>query len=86
MWIAEGNPDVARDRALMTRLGLSPLIPPGLTANADGVVETPAESACHAPAEATARESPHVHGPGCAHGHAPAATRPATACNATRQR
>src|SRR6187399_2305179 len=50
--LTTGNPDVARDRALMTRLGIGPLIPAGLTANADGVVETREE---------------HVHGPGCSH-------------------
>jgi biotin synthase len=57
--LTTGNPDVARDRALMARLGIDPLVPPGLAAE-------------------------HVHGPGCAHDHAPA--RPVAACNATRQR
>jgi biotin synthase len=74
--LTTGNPDVARDRALMQRLGIGPLIPPGVTVT-DGIVE---ESA-HAHPE-------HEHGPGCAHdhgqGHAPA--RPGSACNATRQR
>ncbi len=30
--LTTGNPDVARDRALMTRLGIGPLVPPGLAA------------------------------------------------------
>src|SRR5688572_30328954 len=30
--LTTGNPDVARDRALMTRLGIAPLVPPGLAA------------------------------------------------------
>jgi len=58
--LTTGNPDVARDRALMQRLGIEPLVPPGLGSDE------------------------HVHGPGCAHDHAPA--RPGAACNATRQR
>jgi biotin synthase len=70
--LTTGNPDVARDRALMTRLGIEPLVPPGVAAaNGNGAQHT------HAEAE-------HVHGPGCAHGHAPA--RPDQSCNATRQR
>src|SRR5688572_4426160 len=75
--LTTGNPDVARDRALMTRLGIGPLIPAGLEANADGVVE----GREHHHHETVAG---HVHGPGCAHEHAPA--RPGAACNATRQR
>ena len=77
--LTTGNPDVARDRALMARLGMEPLIPPGLAAGSNGVVEIPA----HDPAG----QAGHVHGPGCAHVHdhqAPA--RPAAACSATRQR
>jgi biotin synthase len=68
--LTTGNPDVARDRALMTRLGIEPLVPTGLAANA-----------AHAPEQAC---DGHVHGPGCSHAQAPA--RPAAACNATRQR
>ena len=30
--LTTGNPDVARDRALLTRLGIEPLVPPGLAA------------------------------------------------------
>jgi len=75
--LTTGNPDVARDRALMTRLGIGPLIPAGLTANADGVVET-REHHHHE------NVSEHVHGPDCSHDHAPA--RPTAACNTTRQR
>jgi biotin synthase len=67
--LTTGNPDVARDRALMTRLGMEPLVPPGLAAG-DGARDAEADG--------------HVHGPGCAHEHAPA--RPSAACNATRQR
>ena len=59
--LTTGNPDVARDRALLERLGIHTLTPPALA--------EPAE---------------HVHGPDCAHAHAPA--RPGAACNATRQR
>ncbi len=73
--LTTGNPDVQRDRELMTRLGIEPLIPPGL---ANG-----SEPHAHAHAE-------HVHGPGCAHAHehepAHAPVRPGAACNATRQR
>ena len=75
--LTTGNPDVARDRALMTRLGIGPLIPAGLTANADGVVEAREHHHHETVVE-------HVHGPGCGHEHAPA--RPTAACNATRQR
>jgi biotin synthase len=38
--LTTGNPDVARDRALLTRLGIEPLVPPALAAQA-------AESAEH---------------------------------------
>ena len=31
--LTTGNPDVARDRALLTRLGIEPLVPPGLAAS-----------------------------------------------------
>src|SRR3954469_25197200 len=68
--LTTGNPDVARDRALLTRLGIQPFTPPGLAV----VV---ADSA-------PAHDEPHVHGPDCTHSHAPA--RPGAACNATRQR
>jgi biotin synthase len=54
--LTTGNPDVTRDRALLTRLGIEPFTPPGLAA-AEGAP---------APAE------PHIHGPGCSHAHAPA--------------
>ena len=30
--LTTGNPDVARDRALLARLGIEPLVPPGLAA------------------------------------------------------
>ena len=66
--LTTGNPDVARDRALMTRLGIEPLIPAGL------------------PAPTSQDPAGHVHGPHCAHDHAHAPVRPASACNATRQR
>jgi biotin synthase len=39
--LTTGNPDVARDRALLTRLGIEPLVPPGL------VDATATESAGH---------------------------------------
>jgi len=54
--LTTGNPDVARDRALMARLGIEPLVPPGLAANG---------------AQGHAHEEGHVHGPGCSHSHAP---------------
>jgi biotin synthase len=69
--LTTGNPDVARDRALLTRLGIEPFTPAGLAAPGEGATEP-------VPSE------PHVHGPGCSHAHAPA--RPGAACNATRQR
>ena len=50
--LTTGNPDVARDRALLTRLGIEPLVPPGLTATAESPDTVSAE---------------HVHGPGCSH-------------------
>ena len=53
--LTTGNPDVARDRALLTRLGIEPFTPPGLTASD----------------AANSQEAPHVHGPGCSHAHAP---------------
>src|SRR5689334_20274043 len=49
--LTTGNPDVARDRALLARLGVEPLVPPGVAA------------AQASPSNA----EPHVHGPGCAH-------------------
>ena len=55
--LTTGNPDVARDRALMTRLGIEPLIPVGLAASG---------------AQEHAQVDGHVHGPGCSHSHAPA--------------
>jgi biotin synthase len=64
--LTTGNPDVARDRALLTRLGIEPLVPEGLAA------------------QAAQTSDEHVHGPDCAHSHAPA--RPGQSCNATRQR
>jgi biotin synthase len=72
--LTTGNPDVARDRALMTRLGIEPLIPPGLANNG------------HAEAAAGNEHVGHVHGPDCAHSHAHAPVRPGQACSATRQR
>src|SRR6185503_1833164 len=53
--LTTGNPDVARDRALLTRLGIEPFTPPGLAASD----------------AANSQEAPHVHGPGCSHAHAP---------------
>src|SRR5207342_2470336 len=53
--LTTGNPDVARDRALMARLGIEPLVPVGLAAS-HGASE-------HSPEE-------HVHGPDCSHSHA----------------
>src|SRR3954453_6106622 len=51
--LTTGNPDVARDRALLTRLGIEPFTPPGLAA-ADGAqpphVHGPDCSHSHAPA------------------------------------
>jgi biotin synthase len=43
--LTTGNPDVARDRLLMTRLGIEPLVPPGLADR----VGTPAEEHVHGP-------------------------------------
>ncbi|HEX6636917.1 MAG TPA: biotin synthase BioB [Steroidobacteraceae bacterium] len=71
--LTTGNPDVARDRALMTRLGIEPLVPAGLPAQGDACADS------HDAAE-------HVHGPGCAHDHGHAPARPTSACSATRQR
>ena len=68
--LTTGNPDVARDRALLTRLGIEPLVPPALAAN--GTSERPTrttKSTC------TVRAVRHAH----------RAPRP-TSCNATRQR
>jgi biotin synthase len=64
--LTTGNPDVARDRALLARLGIEPLVPAAVAAARAGETDS------------------HVHGPDCAHSHAPA--RPGAACNATRQR
>ena len=66
--LTTGNPDVVRDRDLMKRLGIEPLIPAGL------------------PAPVSQEAAGHVHGPQCAHDHAHAPVRPASACSATRQR
>jgi biotin synthase len=52
--LTTGNPDVARDRELLTRLGIEPLVPPGLAASA------PTHS--H-----ELEDAEHVHGPGCSH-------------------
>jgi biotin synthase len=52
--LTTGNPDVARDRELLTRLGIEPLIPAGLAARVE------AADPAHEHAE-------HVHGPGCSH-------------------
>jgi biotin synthase len=50
--LTTGNPDVARDRALLTRLGIEPLVPPALAAAAERAHE---------------ETGGHVHGPGCSH-------------------
>ena len=71
--LTTGNPDVARDRALMTRLGIEPLVPPAVAAAAA--------------AEHTHDESAeHVHGPHCSHTGSHAAPRPSGTCSTTRQR
>jgi biotin synthase len=49
--LTTGNPDVARDRALLTRLGIEPLVPAGLPSGA-GVSQA---------------DTAHVHGPDCSH-------------------
>jgi biotin synthase len=74
--LTTGNPDVAKDRELMTRLGIEPLVPPGL-ANGNGQAHSPGHD-----------HAGHVHGPGCSHEHEPAhaPVRPEQACSATRQR
>ena len=48
--LTTGNPDVARDRALMQRLGIEPLVPPGL--GSDEHVHGP--GCDHSPARPTA--------------------------------
>jgi biotin synthase len=68
--LTTGNPDVARDRELLSRLGIEPLIPPGLAARAASADDDEA----------------HVHGPTCSPSASHAAPRPGAACNATRQR
>src|SRR5687767_10929779 len=50
--LTTGNPDVARDRALLTRLGIQTLVPLGLTTTAQSPEGESAD---------------HVHGPGCSH-------------------
>jgi biotin synthase len=50
--LTTGNPDVARDRALLTRLGIEPLVPPGLAAQ---------------PQSHETGSTEHVHGPDCSH-------------------
>jgi biotin synthase len=57
--LTTGNPDVARDRALMTRLGIEPLVPAGLANGNDSQpreehVHGPGCSHEHAPARPTA--------------------------------
>src|SRR4051812_44990279 len=37
--LTTGNPDVARDRALLERLGIEPLVPPALAARAQGAAD-----------------------------------------------
>ena len=59
--LTTGNPDVARDRALLTRLGIEPLVPPALAAAAERAHDEPAG---------------HVHGPHCEHKGSHAAPRP----------
>jgi biotin synthase len=68
--LTTGNPDVARDRALLTRLGIEPLVPPGVAAMQTG------ESAGHVHGPGCSHEHEHAHAP----------ARPGSACNATRQR
>jgi biotin synthase len=50
--LTTGNPDVARDRALMSRLGIEPLVPPGLATHQPDHVHGPgcAHEHAHAPA------------------------------------
>jgi biotin synthase len=49
--LTTGNPDVERDRALMTRLGIEPLVPPAVAAARANAVDG----------------EPHVHSPACTH-------------------
>jgi biotin synthase len=68
--LTTGNPDVARDRALLTRLGIEPLVPPAVAA---------AAAAHH---HSDHQHAEHVHGPGCSH----AAPRPSSSCATTPRR
>jgi biotin synthase len=70
--LTTGNPDLAHDRALLARLGIEPLVPPGLAAAAA------TEPAAHV-------HGPECSSPG-AHTGSHAAPRPSSACAATRQR
>jgi biotin synthase len=70
--LTTGNPDVARDRELLSRLGIQPLVPPAVAA------AQPSEGADHV-------HGPHCsHADSLPGSHA--APRPGSACNATRQR
>jgi biotin synthase len=52
--LTTGNPDVARDRALMTRLGIEPLVPAGLAAGNGSVDQAQApRNTCTVPAART---------------------------------
>jgi biotin synthase len=68
--LTTGNPDVAHDRALLTRLGIEPLVPPGL------VTAQPSDPAEHVHGPGCSHEHEHAHAP----------ARPGSACSATRQR
>jgi biotin synthase len=68
--LTTGNPDVTRDRALLARLGIQPLVPPGL-------------SPPQAPAD---EHEEHVHGAHCSHTGSHTAARPESSCAATRRR
>jgi biotin synthase len=70
--LTTGNPDVARDRELMNRLGIEPLIPAGLV---NGTAHEHAAQV-HGPGCAHAHPEEQAHAP----------VRPSAACNATRQR
>jgi biotin synthase len=69
--LTTGNPDVARDRALLTRLGIEPLVPPALAAAAERAHDETAG---------------HVHGPHCEHKGSHAAPRPSSSCATTPRR
>jgi len=68
--LTTGNPDVTRDRALLARLGIQPLVPPGLS---------PPQAPAHEHEE-------HVHGAHCSHTGSHTSARPVSSCAATRRR